>query len=193
MPDVLKKVTASLVLLVLAGCAVFDGHNKVIGASPSFITLQISHANLDESVKWAESVAKQHCMLNSKKPFILPYIDNSWHKEHTYYCINNNDEQRLVQQLNNLSFDNFWIYMRNTYGGVPTSIQRFGTAVTPLSNMANTPQPATSSPRQATQIPCIKTGERIDGFFKICQYSCGGTPVTATVRSHEICQPQRSF
>lgn len=191
MLQLLKKITASLFLLFIAGCTIFDGQNKLIASSPSFIALQVQTGS--ENLKWSDAVAKRHCESMDKELILFPYTDLSFYRELTYYCVNREDASYIYGLIERLGADQWFVYMRNTYGGVPSSLQRFGTAITPLSNMANTPQPSTSSPRQATQIPCIKTGERIDGFFKICQYSCGGTPVTATVRSHEICQPQRSF
>ncbi len=179
--------------LTISGCAVFDGENKVVRVGHSFITIQVSHKNLTQNWAWAKSLAKQHCAQSSRVPFDLNHTDNSLHKEETYFCVKEEEQANLWIQLNNLGYDNFFANMRRTYGGVPSQIERLGAVVVPLSNViVPSPTPAPNA-MQPIQMFCIKSGETITGMFKTCRYSCGGTPVSSTVRLSEVCEMQKKF
>jgi hypothetical protein len=175
--------------LIISGCAVIDGEYKVVNASsPTFITLQV----VQPRSEWAKSLAQSHCARSSKIPYDFTYYDNSWHKEATYFCIDEKERNELDNIYRKLDYEQFALYLRSTYGGIPSQIQRVGTVAAPLSNLIV--KPITSAPTmQPIQMFCIKSGETITGMFKTCRYSCGGTPVSNTVRLSEVCEMQRKF
>ena len=188
-----KFIFLFFIALITSGCTVFDSQNKVVHASsPTFISLQVEHANSE----FAKLVSQSHCARSSRIPFQYPYIDNSWHKEETYFCIYEKERNDINEIFGKLGYDNFFVYMRNTYGGVPLQIQRVGAAAVPLSNLIVPPQtlvPNTIQPIQQMQMICLKSGESINGMFKTCRYSCGGAPVSSTVRLTEVCEMQKRF
>jgi hypothetical protein len=193
MLKILKITFLFFIAFVMTGCTVFDSQNKVVHTlSPNFITLQVGY----ERDGWAQSVAQSHCARNSKILFELPYMDNSWYKEATYFCIDEKERNDVKEIYGKLDYDNFFVYMRSIYGGIPSQIQRVGSVAVPLSNLIVKPQtsaPSTTHPIQPVQMICIKSGESINGMFKTCRYSCGGTPVSNTVRLTEVCEMQKRF
>ena len=193
MAKISKNIFSIFIFLIIGGCAVFDGENKVVRVAPSFITVQISHKNITESWAWAKSLAKQHCAQVSKVPFDMQYTDNSLHKEETYFCVNEEDQAKLWIQLTTIGYEPFFANMRRTYGGVPSQIQRLGAVVAPLSNVIVPPQTLAPNTIKPIQMVCLKTDESVSGMFKTCRYSCSGTPVTNTVRLNEICEMQKRF
>lgn len=185
----LKKFIQILAVLIISGCAAFDGTNKIVSQGASFITFQVVQGNSD----WAKEVAKNHCLKNNKIPYNLPYYDNSLYKEATYFCIDEREQNQISDLLSKLGYEQFFAHMRRTYGGMPSQIQRLGEAAAPLSNLIVQPQTLIPNPIQPIQMLCIKTGESISGMFKTCNYSCGGSPVSNTVRFNEVCELQRKF
>lgn len=174
----LRNILTLLFALILTGCATtFEGENKVVRVAPHFITIQVQYGSrLSENWAWAHSLAKQHCAKSSRIPFAAPDIDNSWHKEGTYFCVKEEDQANLVIQFNNVGNDNFFANMRRTYGGVSSQIERIGAVVVLLSDAIVPSQTSAPNTIQPIQTICIKSGESITGMFKTCRYSCMGSP-----------------
>lgn len=125
---------------------------------------------------------------------MIHYIDNSWHKQITYFCVDIQEMNIYHEYYKLYGMDQAILRLKRD-NNIHSQIKSIGSNIIPLTTIISTQkiqEPAVSKGK-SIKITCFKIGESIAGLFKTCSYSCGGNPASYSIRIHEFCEFNKKF
>ena len=192
------SIVLFIYLSALTGCSVIeriDGVNKVKSVSPNYITLEVKSAGyIAGHIEWSRQMANSHCSLYSKTTSLNVYIDNSWFKELTYFCVTPDESLKLIAMVDKVGWSQTTEYLKKM-NGLSSQIERLG-GLTSNSPAQSAPYPASApgtSKSQQTGMICLRKDESVSGQYRTCSYTCGSQVVTSTVNASQTCEMSKRF